>query len=151
MSDFPGHSNPRRVLIPWGTSRAYAPSGTGILVSGRGCITYAQSFETTGSAGGGATLFDGTSSNGQQIIDYTLTQGESTSEILGLHWLQFTEGLYVVTNSGSVAGSVTAWVDHDCAAYNGAMYRQVMLAQMELELRLAEIAKENSVTTPQRS
>jgi hypothetical protein len=142
VSDFLGHSNPRRVLIPWGSARAYASSGTGLLVAGHGCITYNEAYETTGSASASVTVFDGTSSNGQQMIDYTLTESESTSEMWGMHWVQFTEGLYIVTNSGTVAGSITAWVDHDCAAYNGALYHMARLAQLELAFRL----EQNGVT-----
>lgn len=132
-------SNPRRVLIPYGSSRAYASGGSGILLQGRGCITYNEAFETTGSAAASVTIYDGTSANGQQMIDYTLSMGESTSEMWGMHWVQFTEGLYLSTGTGSVSGSLTAWVDHDCSAYNGAMYHLARLAQMELELRLAQI------------
>lgn len=131
--------NPRRVLIPFGTNRAYASSGSGVLLYGRGCITYNEAFETTGSASASVTIYDGTSANGQQMIDYTLTQGESTSEMWGMHWVQFTEGLYLATGTGSVSGSLTAWVDHDCSAYNGALYHMAKLAQMELELRVAAL------------
>lgn len=134
-------SNPRRVLVPYGTGRAYAPTSTGILLYGRGCITYNEAVDQNNSGGSNMTIFDGTSSNGQQMIDYTLTQNESTSEMWGMHWLQFTEGLYIVANSGTVAGSLCAWVDHDCSAYNGAMYHLARLAQMELELRLAQIGE----------
>lgn len=132
-------SNPRRVLVPYGVGRAYAPGGSGVLLYGRGCITYNEAVDQANSGGSNITLFDGTSSNGQQIIDYTLTENESTSEMWGMHWVQFTEGLYLVTNSGSVSGSLSAWVDHDCSAYNGALYHMAKLAQMELELRVAAL------------
>lgn len=125
------------MLIPWGPGRDYATSGTGLLVGGHGCITYNEAYETTGSAAAYVQVFDGQSANGQYMIDYTLADNESTSEMWGMHWVQFTEGLYVKTVSGTAAGSITAWVDHDCAAYNGAMYHMARLAQMELELRLA--------------
>jgi hypothetical protein len=130
-------SNPRRALVPWGPARSNVTSGTGVLLLGRGCVTYLEAYETTGSASGGVTIYDGGSSNGQQLFDYTLTEGESTSEFLGLHWVQFTEGLYLVTNTGSVAGSLTAWLDHDCAAYNGAQYHATQLQAVQLELMVA--------------
>lgn len=131
--------NPIRSLIPWGSGRAYAPTGTGILLYGRGCITYNEAYETSGSAGVTANFYDGTSNNGQSIIDYTLTQGESTSEMWGMHWVQFTEGLYVVSSTANIAGSVHVWVDHDCSEYNGALYHMARLAQIELELRVAQL------------
>lgn len=131
--------NPRRVLIPWGPGRDYATSGTGLLVGGHGCITYNEAYETTDAATAYVKVFDGTSQNGQVLIDYTLAINESTSEMWGMHWVQFTEGLYVQTVAGSAAGSITAWVDHDCSAYNGALYHMARLAQMELELRIARL------------
>lgn len=136
---FVQQDNPRRVLIPWGPDRNYAPSGDGLLIGGQGCITYSSAFETTGSAGASVSIFDGYSGNGQQVIDYTLSEGESTSEILGLHWLMFTEGLYVSTLAGSAAGTLTAWVDHDCSAYNGAVFWTAQWQKLQLELQLASI------------
>jgi hypothetical protein len=105
----------RRALMPWGANRNFAPTGTGLLITGSGCITYADAYETTGSATASVTLFDGQSSNGQQMIDYQLLAGQSTSEQWGPHWMPFYEGLYIVTNSGSASGSITGWADHDCA------------------------------------
>jgi len=134
-----GEYNPRRVLLPYGPGRQFATGGSGLLISGQGCITYASAYETTGSAAASLSIFDGWGTNGQQLIDYTLTEGESTSEILGLHWMQFTEGLYVDTLSGSVAGTLTAWTDHDCAAYNGALFHMSVWAKLELEARLAQM------------
>ena len=131
--------NPRRVLIPWGPGREYALTGSGLLVTGMGCVTYASAFETTGSASASVSIFDGGSANGQQLIDYTLTQGESTSEILDLHLMQFNNGLYVSTLTGSAAGTLTAWVDHDCAAYNGAQYQQAIWQRLQLELGLQSL------------
>lgn len=104
-----------RALLPWGAGRNFAVSGTGLLISGRGCITYADAFETTGSATANVTIYDGTSSNGNAMMDYALSAGQSTSEQWGPHWMPFYEGLYVVTNSGSAKGSVSAWYEHDCA------------------------------------
>lgn len=131
--------NPIMVRIPWGAGRQYAVSGTGVLLYGRGCITYNEAVDQNNSGGSNITIFDGTNSNGQQIIDYSLTQNQSTSEMWGMHWVQFVEGLYIVTNSGGAVGSLTAWVDHDCSAYNGALYHMARLAQMELELRLESL------------
>jgi len=105
----------RRALLPWGSGRNFATSGTGLLMTGSGCITYADAYETTGSAPASVTVFDGQSSNGQQLIDYQLLANQSTSEQWGPHWMPFYEGLYIVTNNGSAAGSISAWADQDCA------------------------------------
>jgi hypothetical protein len=70
--------------------------------------------ETTGSASCEVTLHDGQSANEQLLRDYTLSQGQSTSEQWGLHWLPFTQGLYIHTVSGTAKGSITVWVDHSC-------------------------------------
>lgn len=131
--------NPRRALLPWGAGRFAATGGSGVLIAGHGCITYSELYETTGSAAAAVTIFDGASANGQQMFDYTLSQGESTSEMFGMHWLQFTEGIYVSTSTGSAAGSIHVWTDHDCSAYNGAVFHQALWAQAQLELQLASI------------
>jgi hypothetical protein len=131
--------NPRRSLLPWGAGRFAATGGSGVLINGHGCITYNEAYETTGSASAAATFYDGGSANGQVLFDYTLSQGESTSEMFGMHWVQFTEGIYVTTGSGSMAGSVHVWTDHDCSAYNGAMFHLSMWAKAQLEVNLASI------------
>jgi hypothetical protein len=105
----------RRVLCPWGSGRAFATSGTGLLISGSGCITYADAYETTGSATASVTLYDGNNNNGQVMIDYQLAAGQSTSEQWGPHWMPFYQGLYMVTNAGAASGSISVWADHDCA------------------------------------
>jgi len=128
--------NPRRVLLPWGAGRFAATGGTGVLVQGHGCITYSECYETTGDATAAVTIYDGASANGQQMFDYTLSEGESTSEMFGMHWLQFTEGIYIDVTSGTVAGSIHAWVDHDCAAYNGALFHLSLWAKAQFEANL---------------
>ena len=105
----------RRVLIPWGSGRQFAVTGTGLLTTGSGCITYTDAYETSGSAAASVTLFDGNNSNGQVMIDYQLAAGQSTSEQWGLHWMPYYQGLYIVTNNGAAAGSLSTWGDHDCA------------------------------------
>lgn len=126
-----------RALLPWGAGRNFAVSGTGLLISGRGCITYTDAFETTGSATANVTIYDGTSANGNAMIDYALAAGQSTSEQWGLHWMPYYEGLYVVTNAGAAKGSISAWADHDCAyhvntaflAIEGALVSQALQDQ----------------------
>lgn len=125
--------------MPYGTGRAFASSGSGLLVTGMGCITYSSATDQNNTGGSSLTIYDGWGANGQPLIDYTLTQNESTSEILGLHWLQFTEGLYVNIASGSVVGTITAWLDHDCGAYNAAQYITAQVNELDLAARLARL------------
>jgi len=87
--------------------------------------------ETTGSASCEVTLHDGGSANEQLLRDYTLSASQSTSEQWGLHWLPFTQGLYVHTLSGTAKGSITVWVDHSCEA----------VERFKVELRALEYLK----------
>jgi hypothetical protein len=105
----------RRVLCPWGAGRAFPVAPNGLLISGSGCITYADAYETTGSATASVTMYDGNNNNGQVMIDYQLSAGQSTSEQWGPHWMPFYQGLFLVTNSGTASGSISVWADHDCA------------------------------------
>lgn len=130
------HAKPIPSRVPFGTGRAYAASGTGVLVYGPGCVTYLEAVDQNNSGGSNVTIFDGTSSNGQQMIDYTLTQNQSTSEFIPLHSVPFMEGLYLVTNSGSVSGSITLWLNHSCSAYVGAEYRLVQLQEEQLTVEV---------------
>lgn len=107
----------RRALTPWGPGQQLAVSGTGLIVYGPGCLTYASAYETTGSAAGTIAVYDGASNNGQLLLYYTLSSGQSTSEEWGLHWLPFEEGLYISAVSGSVAGTFSAYLDHHCTTW----------------------------------
>lgn len=91
----------------------------------------------TGSASAAVTYYDGDSANGQQLTDYTLSEGQSTSEQWGLHWMPFEQGLYVDTTSGSVAGSVTVYLDHNCTWWLVAPH---IAAELEAAASLAEMA-----------
>ena len=104
----------KRVLLPWGTDRGLGLELEGALITGRGCITYSEAVETTGTAAASVTFWDGASQNGQILIEYTLSAGQSTSEQWGHHWLPFEEGLYFNIGAGSAVGSLTLWVDHSC-------------------------------------
>ena len=104
----------KRVLLPWGTDRGLGLELEGALITGRGCLTYSELKETTGTAGASVTFWDGASDNGQVLLEYTLSAGQSTSEQWGHHWLPFEEGLYFSVLTGSAVGSLTLWVDHSC-------------------------------------
>lgn len=103
-----------RALLPWGPGHPLITSGTGVLFTGRGCITYSELEETTGSASATVSVHDGANANMQVLMDYTLSAGQSTSEQWGFHWFPFEEGLYVHTESGSAKGSFTVWAEHNC-------------------------------------
>ena len=104
----------RRVLIPLGDLTAAQLAGTQPLVGGSGCVTWHSVYETSGAASASYGLFDSGVGAGQELAYVTLSSGESTRDFIGLHALPFLGGLYFKTETGSVGGSITAWVDHIC-------------------------------------
>ena len=118
----------RRALLSWGPTHQLAVSGTGQLVAGSGCIVYSSAWETTGSNPAFVSFHDGASANGQIWGAYALTAGQSTSEDFGLHWLPFHEGIYVHTESGTAAGSITAYLDHSCDNWLNLEHRALLFA-----------------------
>ena len=104
----------RRVLLPLGELTAAQLAGTQPLVGGPGCVTWHSVYETTGSAAASYGLFDSGVGAGQELAYVTLSAGESTRDFIGLHALPFLGGLYFKQETGAVAGSITAWVDHVC-------------------------------------
>ena len=104
----------RRALLPLGELTVRQTAGLDPLVGGTGCITWHSTYETTGAAVASYLLNDGPVANGQVLAYVTLSAGESTRDFIGLHALAFTEGLYYKSETGSVGGSVLAWVDHYC-------------------------------------
>lgn len=126
----------RRSLLPWGPGQQLAVGGSGLLLAGSGCITYSGAYETTGAAPGTVALYDGTVANGQLLAYYTLAEGQSTSENMGLHWLPFTDGIYVHTVTGSVAGTLTVWLDHSCERW---FERKALALALAVGVDLAEL------------
>ena len=126
----------RRSLLPWGPGQQLAVGGSGCLLQGSGCITYSGAYETTGAANGAVALYDGSNANGQLLAYYTLSGGQSTSENLGLHWLPFTDGIYVDTVAGSVAGTLTVWLDHSCERW---FERKALALALAVGVDLAEL------------
>jgi hypothetical protein len=127
------------IQTPWGAGGQWATSGTGALPQGQGCLTYFSAWETSGSNPAVVQLYDGDGNNGRLMLQYNLAASQSTSEMWGLHWKHFTSGLYVLTVSGAAAGTGDAWVDHSCVDYNISLYHLARYAQLELEMRFAEI------------
>jgi hypothetical protein len=117
--------------VAFGSGRAAASSGSGVILRGRGCLTYFELYETTGAASAGVTVFDGGNANGVQRLDYTLTSNQSTSENWDLHYMPFWHGIYLQNNSGTIAGSLTAWMDHDCTEWLLAQHGFYLVAGAE--------------------
>lgn len=107
----------RKLRVTWGPGGEVATSGTGTVVHGAGCAVYISAVEQSGTATAEVTFYDGNANNGEQLFQYTLNPNQSTSEGNVLHAWQFERGLYVVTNSGTVGGTVIAWVDHVCTRW----------------------------------
>lgn len=104
----------RRVLLDLSQLSTAQTAGTVPLVGGSGCITWHSAYETTGAASASYSLFDEGDSAGQQLMFVTLSAGQSTRDYIGLHALPFLGGLWFESESGSVLGSITCWVDHVC-------------------------------------
>lgn len=104
----------RRVLLDLSQLSVAQLAGTAAIVGGSGCVTWHSTYETSGSASAAYSLFDTGDSSGQQLMYVTLSAGQSTRDYIGLHALPFLSGLYLEVESGAIAGSITAWVDHNC-------------------------------------
>lgn len=104
----------RRVNINLAEANPAQLNGTVSLVHGPGCVTWHSTYETTGSATASYQLFDGNTRNGPSLMYVTLSSGQSTRDYIGLHCLPFVEALHYVLESGAVAGTLIAWVDHTC-------------------------------------
>jgi hypothetical protein len=119
------------VLAPYGVGQQFATTGSGRILAGQGCVVYSGAYETTGSASATVACYDGASNNGQLLFYYTLSAGQSTSEEMGPHWLPFEDGLYITTVAGSVAGTLSIYVDHLCRDWLDAAHRALALQMAE--------------------
>lgn len=130
----------RRTLLPFGVLLAAQLDGTLPLVSGSGCITWHSTYETTGTTAATYAIYDGPPSGEQLIMEVTLSAGQSTRDWIGLHNVPFIEGLWLTVVSGSIGGSVTAWVDHVCETYLRHAHEALELTGAEAAARLAAMA-----------
>ena len=121
----------RRALLPWGSGRAFATSGTGLLISGQGCITAFSARNTATPAIAELVLYDGRSANGRVLLDIGLGGDLGVPIPWVPHALPFEEGLYIVTSAGAAVGSVTVWADHECAKWLAVAHRTELLAGAE--------------------
>lgn len=110
------------------------------MLRGEGCITYVAVVETSGTAAATFALYDGDGANGRLLTEYTLSAGQSTSDSPMLHQLQFEQGLYVDQVNGSLAGTITAWADHDCGRWLEAEHAYYELVGEAVVSQIAALA-----------
>ena len=118
----------RRVLLPLGELSVGQLAGTQPLVGGPGCITWHSTYETTGTAGASYRLSDNSATSGQELMVVTLSAGASTRDFIALHALAFIGGLWLAELSGSLGGSIAAWVDHDCETWLNHQHKSIEIA-----------------------
>lgn len=128
----------RRVRVPFGVGQQLATGGSGKLFTGYGCIAYLAVEETTGSATASGAWWDGDSNNGQLITEYTLTAGQSTSEIWMRHQMPIEQGVWYNAASGSISGTMFLWADHLCEEYIEAEHRYFAFMDEALAAAIAQ-------------
>lgn len=94
--------------VPARTVPVPAGAASQLLVAGASIVTGWSWTETTGGASAELALYDGNGNNGALIADITLTQGESTRDLIALTGIGIRTGLYLDVVSGSIRGAV--WV-----------------------------------------
>lgn len=63
------------------------------------------------------TVYDGESANGLVLFDFFVLPAGTALVTWVLHAMPFEQGIYLDLDPGTAVGSVTAWVDHDCAEW----------------------------------
>lgn len=109
------------------------------LIQGRGCI--ASITYNPGVASGtnqGLYIYDGASSNGQLIYYNGNQTGGSSPQTPRLHALHFEQGIYIATDAAGMTGTITAWIDHDCAEWLelGHLLQKMSFAEVSRQLGL---------------
>jgi hypothetical protein len=121
----------RRALIPWGDGSNFAPSATGLLIRGQGCLT---SFVVRNVASGAAVhvvLYDGASANKETLLDIEIAASGTYSETWVPHAFPYLQGLWVVCGATTVVGSAMAWADHSCESWLQAEHVTIELSGAE--------------------
>ena len=98
------------------------PPQSGQLINTAGCLTVHATRETTGTTAAVYRFWDGSKAAGTLILPVSLTSGESTRDDFREHHLTFNVGLYYELVSGTIEGSVSLLVEHECER----MYRAVL-------------------------
>lgn len=102
------------------------PSTSRQLVNTSGCLTVHATRETSGSSSAVYRLWDGSSAAGTLILPVALAASESTRDDFREHHLVFKTGLYVELVSGTIEGSISVLVEHECERMYHAILAQIM-------------------------
>jgi hypothetical protein len=92
------------------------PAASGQLVTGRGCLTWHASQETSGSAAASYIVYDAPSAShlNHQLLPITLSAGQSTRDFIPPHIIPFNQGIYYDLVSGSISGVLAVMLGHEC-------------------------------------
>ena len=121
----------RRVIIPWGENSNFAPTATGLLIRGRGCLTSLNIRNVATGAGVHVVLYDGESANHEVLADLELVASGSLLQSWVPHAFPFEQGLFVLSGATTVVGSAMVLADHHCMWWLEAAHRANELAAAE--------------------
>ncbi len=102
------------------------PSASKQLVNNSGCLTVHATRETTGTTAAVYRFWDGSGANGTLIMPVSLTAGESTRDDFHEHHIVFRTGLYYELVSGTLEGSVSLLLEHECERMYGAILDMIL-------------------------
>ena len=102
------------------------PTASGQLLNTSGCLTVHATRETTGTTTAVYRLWDGSGTDGTLILPVALSAAESTRDDFTEHHLTFRTGLYYELVSGTLEGSVSVLVEHECERYWKAVVAQLL-------------------------
>ena len=102
------------------------PSASKQLVNTAGCLSVHATRETTGTTAAVYRLWDGSGANGTLILPVSLAASESTRDDFRDHHLTFEVGLYFELVSGTIEGSVSVLLDHECERMYAAILDQIL-------------------------
>lgn len=100
---------PRRWPLDWHPIDTFPIDVTtdGFQLTSREGRLFGWSFvETTGSAAAQVRVIDGGNSGGLEIVNITLSAGQSTRDWLAKPGLRFRSGIYIDIVAGSIQGSI---------------------------------------------
>ena len=102
------------------------PSASKQLVNTSGCLTVHATRETTGTTAAVYRFWDGSKAQGTLILPVALSPGESTRDDFRDHHITFRVGLYYELVSGTLEGSVSVLVEHECERMYEAILSQIL-------------------------
>lgn len=104
----------RRAVFSLNNATTGQLAGTDSIVRGSGCLTWHSTYESTGSATAQYNLMDGPTRSGIVLAYVSLSAAQSTRDSIPFHCVPFVDSLHINVVSGSINGSLVAWVDHVC-------------------------------------